>query len=58
MTVKVTGRQWYWVYEVESPTDDGDEDDEEEPPGAVGQQHGSDAASLPAERCRVSHGPQ
>merc|ERR1711861_73109 len=24
MTVKVTGRQWYWVYEVESPTDDGD----------------------------------
>merc|ERR1719198_615980 len=27
MTVKVTGRQWYWVYEVESPTDD-DEDDE------------------------------
>merc|ERR1719247_3499849 len=28
MTVKVVGRQWYWVYEVESPTDDGDEDDE------------------------------
>merc|ERR1719379_1358865 len=27
MTVKVTGRQWYWVYEVESPTDD-DEDEE------------------------------
>jgi len=27
MTVKVTGRQWYWVYEVESPTDN-DEDDE------------------------------
>eukprot|EP00933_Yihiella_yeosuensis_P057303 TRINITY_DN569_c0_g1_i1.p2 TRINITY_DN569_c0_g1~~TRINITY_DN569_c0_g1_i1.p2 ORF type:complete len:185 (+),score=46.77 TRINITY_DN569_c0_g1_i1:78-632(+) len=27
MTVKVIGRQWYWVYEVESPTDD-DEDDE------------------------------
>ena len=26
MTVKVTGRQWYWVYEVESPTDD-DEDE-------------------------------
>jgi len=26
MTVKVTGRQWYWVYEVESPTDDGDEE--------------------------------
>merc|ERR1711976_267867 len=25
MTVKVTGRQWYWVYEVESPTDDDDE---------------------------------
>eukprot|EP00389_Voromonas_pontica_P013101 GDKH01020190.1.p2 GENE.GDKH01020190.1~~GDKH01020190.1.p2 ORF type:complete len:180 (+),score=25.64 GDKH01020190.1:96-635(+) len=22
MTVKVVGRQWYWVYEVESPTDD------------------------------------
>jgi len=29
MTVKITGRQWYWVYEVESPTDDGDEDDDE-----------------------------
>uniref|UniRef100_A0A7S4UXU3 Cytochrome oxidase subunit II copper A binding domain-containing protein n=1 Tax=Alexandrium monilatum TaxID=311494 RepID=A0A7S4UXU3_9DINO len=29
MTVKVTGRQWYWVYEVESPTDDGEEDDDE-----------------------------
>mmetsp|Transcript_24633 Transcript_24633/g.82468 ORF Transcript_24633/g.82468 Transcript_24633/m.82468 type:complete len:179 (-) Transcript_24633:59-595(-) len=28
MTVKVTGRQWYWVYEVESPTDDGADDDE------------------------------
>mmetsp|Transcript_141686 Transcript_141686/g.200668 ORF Transcript_141686/g.200668 Transcript_141686/m.200668 type:complete len:186 (-) Transcript_141686:127-684(-) len=28
MTVKVVGRQWYWVYEVESPTDDGDDDDE------------------------------
>lgn len=28
-TVKVTGRQWYWVYEVECPTgDDEDEDDE------------------------------
>merc|ERR1719473_1754215 len=27
MTVKVTGRQWYWVYEVESPTDDDDEDE-------------------------------
>lgn len=26
MTIKVTGRQWYWVYEVESPTDDGDDD--------------------------------
>merc|ERR1719411_84572 len=26
MTVKVTGRQWYWVYEVESPTDDGDDE--------------------------------
>eukprot|EP00438_Fugacium_kawagutii_P002007 Skav208924 [mRNA] locus=scaffold787:126124:126809:+ [translate_table: standard] len=30
MTVKVTGRQWYWVYEVESPTDDGDEEDDDE----------------------------
>mmetsp|Transcript_103812 Transcript_103812/g.320197 ORF Transcript_103812/g.320197 Transcript_103812/m.320197 type:complete len:190 (-) Transcript_103812:91-660(-) len=29
MTVKVTGRQWYWVYEVESPTDDGEEEDDE-----------------------------
>merc|ERR1712007_326822 len=28
MTVKITGRQWYWVYEVESPTDDGEDDDE------------------------------
>merc|ERR1719188_1623511 len=28
MTVKVIGRQWYWVYEVESPTDDGDDDDD------------------------------
>mmetsp|Transcript_22694 Transcript_22694/g.52974 ORF Transcript_22694/g.52974 Transcript_22694/m.52974 type:complete len:181 (-) Transcript_22694:135-677(-) len=26
MTVKVTGRQWYWVYEVESPTDDDEEE--------------------------------
>nr|ABF22755.1 mitochondrial cytochrome c oxidase subunit 2a [Oxyrrhis marina] len=26
MTVKVVGRQWYWVYEVESPTDDCDEE--------------------------------
>lgn len=26
MTVKVIGRQWYWVYEVESPVED--EDDE------------------------------
>merc|ERR1712062_203895 len=25
MTIKVTARQWYWVYEIESPTD-GDED--------------------------------
>lgn len=25
MTVKVVGRQWYWVYEIESPTDDDDE---------------------------------
>ena len=23
LTPQVTGRQWYWVYEVESPTDDG-----------------------------------
>lgn len=30
MVVKVTGRQWFWVYEVESPTGDGDDDDEEE----------------------------
>jgi len=22
MTIKVVARQWYWVYEVESPTDD------------------------------------
>merc|ERR1712124_222522 len=32
MTVKVTGRQWYWLYEVESPPagdDDEDEDDDE-----------------------------
>merc|ERR1712107_267847 len=28
MTVKVTGRQWYWVYEIESPTDDVEEDDD------------------------------
>jgi len=27
MTVKVTGRQWYWVYEIESPPED--EEDEE-----------------------------
>eukprot|EP00929_Paragymnodinium_shiwhaense_P070184 TRINITY_DN3552_c0_g1_i4.p1 TRINITY_DN3552_c0_g1~~TRINITY_DN3552_c0_g1_i4.p1 ORF type:complete len:179 (+),score=33.90 TRINITY_DN3552_c0_g1_i4:61-597(+) len=26
MTVKVVGRQWYWVYEVESPTDDDDDE--------------------------------
>lgn len=24
MTVKVIGRQWYWVYEIESPVDDDD----------------------------------
>jgi len=24
-TVKVTGRQWYWVYEIEAPTDDEEE---------------------------------
>lgn len=28
MTVKVIGRQWYWIYEVESPPEDEDEDDE------------------------------
>lgn len=27
MTVKVIGRQWYWVYEVESPTDTNDDDE-------------------------------
>lgn len=27
MTVKVIGRQWYWVFEVESPTDEPDDDD-------------------------------
>merc|ERR1711998_529777 len=26
MTVKVTARQWYWVYEVQSPTDDEGDD--------------------------------
>ena len=25
-TVKVTGRQWYWVYEIESPPEDEDEE--------------------------------
>merc|ERR1711862_666145 len=25
MVVKLIGRQWYWVYEVESPTDDDEE---------------------------------
>lgn len=25
MTVKVTGRQWYWVYEIESPPEDDEE---------------------------------
>lgn len=25
MTVKVIGRQWYWIYEVESPVDDEEE---------------------------------
>lgn len=28
MTVKVIGRQWYWLYEVESPVDDEEEDDD------------------------------
>ncbi|CEM04530.1 unnamed protein product [Vitrella brassicaformis CCMP3155] len=27
MTVKCIGRQWYWVYEVETPTDDQDEEE-------------------------------
>ncbi|SOV18201.1 cytochrome c oxidase subunit 2, putative [Plasmodium gaboni] len=27
MTVKVIGRQWYWIYEVESPPDDDDNDE-------------------------------
>jgi len=26
MTVKCVGRQWYWVWEVESPTDDDDDE--------------------------------
>ena len=26
MTVKVLGRQWYWIYDVESPTDDGEDE--------------------------------
>ncbi|PHJ24559.1 cytochrome c oxidase subunit [Cystoisospora suis] len=26
MTVKVIGRQWYWIYEVESPVDDDEEE--------------------------------
>jgi hypothetical protein len=26
MTIKVTGRQWYWVYEVESPTEEEEEE--------------------------------
>ncbi|KAF4692519.1 hypothetical protein FOZ60_013188 [Perkinsus olseni] len=30
MTVKVTGRQWYWVYEVESPTDEDEDEDEDD----------------------------
>lgn len=25
MTVKVTGRQWYWVYEIESPPEEEEE---------------------------------
>lgn len=28
MTVKVIGRQWYWIYEVESPPEDEDEDED------------------------------
>ncbi|GAW81640.1 cytochrome c oxidase subunit 2a [Plasmodium gonderi] len=27
MTVKVIGRQWYWIYEVESPPEDDDDDE-------------------------------
>jgi len=30
MVVKVVGRQWYWVYEVESPTGDDDEDEDDD----------------------------
>lgn len=30
MTVKVVGRQWYWLYEVESPVEDEDEEDDDE----------------------------
>jgi len=30
MLVKATGRQWYWVYEVESPTGDDDEEEEDD----------------------------
>merc|ERR1712070_1343092 len=30
MTVKVTARQWYWIYEIESPTDDDDEEEDDE----------------------------
>lgn len=26
MTVKVIGRQWHWVYEVESPPEESDDD--------------------------------
>jgi len=28
MTVKVIGRQWYWIYEVESPTEEEEDSDE------------------------------
>ena len=30
MVVKVTARQWYWVYEVEAPVADDDDEDEDD----------------------------
>ena len=30
MVIKVTGRQWYWLYEIESPTDDDDEEEDDD----------------------------
>jgi len=29
MTVKIIGRQWYWLYEVESPVEDDEDEDED-----------------------------